>query len=96
MFGKTMSIPDELIMKYFRLITDLPLEEKERIQEELESGSLHPRDGKILLGKTIVRMYHGEEAAEQAEKRFKGSFQKGHCQKTFLNTSGQVKERCRL
>ncbi|WP_299741222.1 tyrosine--tRNA ligase [uncultured Rossellomorea sp.] len=77
MFGKTMSIPDELIMKYFNLITDLSLDEKSKIEKELFEGTLHPRDAKIRLGKTIVSMYHGEEAAGQAENNFKEIFQKG-------------------
>ncbi|WP_201713998.1 tyrosine--tRNA ligase [Rossellomorea arthrocnemi] len=77
MFGKTMSIPDELIIKYFNLITDLTLEEKEKLAVDLKDGSLHPRDAKLLLGKRIVRMYHGRDAAEQAENQFKEVFQKG-------------------
>ncbi|WP_409252587.1 tyrosine--tRNA ligase [Bacillus sp. SCS-153A] len=77
MFGKTMSIPDELMMKYFELATDLSLEEKKSIKENLDNGSLHPRDAKMLLGRTLVRMYHGGEAAEAAEAQFKAVFQKG-------------------
>lgn len=77
MFGKTMSIPDELIIKYFNLITDLSLDEKAEIEKELIQGTLHPRDAKIRLGKTIVSMYHGVEAAELAENNFKEIFQKG-------------------
>ncbi|KAA0564406.1 tyrosine--tRNA ligase [Rossellomorea aquimaris] len=77
MFGKTMSIPDELIIKYFNLITDLSLDEKSKIEKELIERTLHPRDAKIRLGKTIVSMYHGEEAAGQAENNFKKVFQKG-------------------
>ncbi|MGM0750648.1 MAG: tyrosine--tRNA ligase [Bacillota bacterium] len=77
MFGKTMSIPDELIIKYFNLITDLSLDEKSKIEKELIEGTFHPRDAKIHLGKTIVSMYHGEEAAAQAENNFKEVFQKG-------------------
>ncbi|MGD6847816.1 tyrosine--tRNA ligase [Rossellomorea aquimaris] len=77
MFGKTMSIPDELIVKYFNLITDLSLGEKMKIEKELIQGTLHPRDAKIHLGKTIVSMYHGKEAAVQAENNFKEVFQKG-------------------
>ncbi|WP_394137784.1 tyrosine--tRNA ligase [Cytobacillus oceanisediminis] len=77
MYGKTMSIPDELTAKYFNLVTDLPVSEKERMAEQIESGSFHPRDAKMLLGKTIVRMYHGAEAAEKAEQHFKTIFQKG-------------------
>ncbi|MDT9024163.1 tyrosine--tRNA ligase [Rossellomorea yichunensis] len=77
MFGKTMSIPDELIIKYFNLITDLSLDEKTKMEKELIQGTLHPRDAKIRLGKTIVSMYHGKEAAVQAENNFKEVFQKG-------------------
>lgn len=77
MYGKTMSIPDELMGKYFDLVTDLPVEEKIQIKADLENGTLHPRDAKMMLGKIIVRMYHGAKAAEQAEEHFKTVFQKG-------------------
>lgn len=77
MYGKAMSIPDELMNKYFELVTDLPPNQIQQIKEELESGVLHPRDAKMLLGKTIVRMYHGVEAAEQAEQHFISVFQQG-------------------
>ncbi|MGG1630800.1 tyrosine--tRNA ligase [Rossellomorea sp. NRS-1567] len=77
MFGKTMSIPDELIIKYFNLITDISLDEKSKIEKELIQGTLHPRDAKIHLGKTIVSMYHGEASAVQAVNNFKEVFQKG-------------------
>ncbi|MET3698703.1 tyrosyl-tRNA synthetase [Bacillus oleivorans] len=77
MYGKTMSIPDELITKYFDLVTDLPLEEKNQIKVELKEGSLHPRDAKMLLAKTIVRIYHGDKASELAEANFKAVFQRG-------------------
>jgi tyrosyl-tRNA synthetase len=76
MYGKTMSLPDELITKYFELVTDLSLEEKSKIRHGLEAGSLHPRDAKMLLAKTIVRIYHGTEKAEEAETHFKNVFQK--------------------
>ncbi|MDM5227047.1 tyrosine--tRNA ligase [Cytobacillus sp. NJ13] len=77
MYGKTMSIPDELIAKYFNLATDLPVKEKQQIAYGLENGALHPRDAKMLLGRTIVRMYHGTGAADKAELHFKTIFQKG-------------------
>ncbi|WP_113927650.1 tyrosine--tRNA ligase [Bacillus sp. P14.5] len=77
MFGKTMSIPDELMEKYFELASDLTLKEKNEISASLGNGSLHPRDAKMLLGRTLVRMYHGEEAAEKAQEQFKAIFQKG-------------------
>lgn len=77
MFGKTMSLSDELMGKYFDLVTDLSLEDKLKIKNELKLGKLHPRDAKMLLGKTIVNMYHGAEAANHAEENFKTIFQKG-------------------
>lgn len=77
MYGKAMSIPDELMDKYFELVTDLTPIQIQKIKEEIESGILHPRDAKMLLGKTIVRMYHGLEAAEQAEQHFIKVFQQG-------------------
>lgn len=77
MYGKSMSIPDELMGKYFELVTDFTPTQIKKIIEEIESGTFHPRDAKMLLGKTIVRMYHGEEAAEQAEQHFVSIFQKG-------------------
>lgn len=77
MYGKAMSIPDELMNKYFELVTDFTLDQINTIKNDLESGVLHPRDAKMLLGKTIVRMYHGIEAAEKAEKQFISIFQQG-------------------
>ncbi|KKK39774.1 tyrosyl-tRNA synthetase [Mesobacillus campisalis] len=77
MYGKAMSIPDELMVKYFELITDFAPEQIQDIKEKLETGKLHPRDAKMLLGRTIVRMYHGEEGAHKAEQHFVSVFQKG-------------------
>ena len=75
MYGKAMSIPDELMMRYFMLVTDMPIEEQEDMEKRLESGELHPRDAKMQLACTIVRLYHGEEAALEAEEEFKRVFQ---------------------
>lgn len=51
--------------------------EKQQIAEGLENRTLHPRDAKMLLGRTIVRMYHGAGAADKAEQHFQTIFQKG-------------------
>ena len=75
MYGKAMSIPDELMMRYFLLVTDMSIEEQEDMAKRLESGELHPRDAKMQLARTIVRLYHGEEAALEAEEEFKRVFQ---------------------
>ncbi|TCS81298.1 tyrosine--tRNA ligase [Tepidibacillus fermentans] len=75
-YGKAMSIPDELMVKYYQLVTDLPHEEVERMVNGLQDGTIHPRDAKMKLAYTLVRMYHGEEAAQEAEHHFKTVFQK--------------------
>ncbi|WP_458122721.1 tyrosine--tRNA ligase [Paenibacillus sp. Z3-2] len=77
MYGKTMSLPDQLMKKYFELVTDLPTEQIRAIQEDLDSGNLHPRDAKMFLAKTIVQMYHGGSSADKAEQHFVSVFQQG-------------------
>ena len=74
-YGKAMSVPDELMLKYFELATDLSGEELEALERGLKDGSVHPRDAKMKLARTFVRMYHGEEAAEAAERHFVTVFQ---------------------
>lgn len=75
MYGKAMSIPDELMARYFMLVTDMPREEQEQLAQGLKDGSVHPRDAKMLLAKTIVALYHGAAAAEAAEQEFVRVFQ---------------------
>lgn len=76
MYGKTMSIPDELMLKYFELVTRVPMEELGKIKKGLEEGFLHPRDVKMRLAREIVSMFHGSKAALEAEEHFKLVFQK--------------------
>jgi tyrosyl-tRNA synthetase len=75
-YGKAMSIPDELMVKYFELVTDLSLEELKELKAGLADGSIHPRDAKMRLARRLTAMYHGDEAAEAAEAHFKRVFQK--------------------
>jgi tyrosyl-tRNA synthetase len=70
MFGKAMSLRDELMVKYFRLATDVHPDDVDRIESGLTSGQLHPGATKRRLAREIVSLYHSEEAAETAEKRF--------------------------
>lgn len=77
MYGKTMSIPDELMLKYFELVTDLTVDELDGLKQALEQEKLHPRDAKMRLAHTLVRMYHGKEAADEAQRHFQTVFQKG-------------------
>ena len=76
-YGKTMSIPDELMIRYFELVTAVSMEDIKKIKEGLENNSLHPRDIKMRLAREIVTIYHGLDAAFQAEEEFKNMFQKG-------------------
>lgn len=75
MYGKAMSIPDELMARYFMLVTDMPREEQEQLAQGLKDGSVHPRDAKMILAKTIVALYHGDAAAAAAEQEFVRVFQ---------------------
>ncbi|MBD3361058.1 tyrosine--tRNA ligase [Candidatus Peregrinibacteria bacterium] len=75
MFGKTMSIPDKLIVPYFELATNISLEEIDNIKKVLDEGQ-NPRDLKIRLAKEIVTLYHDKEAAKNAEKEFINIFSK--------------------
>lgn len=77
MFGKAMSIPDALMMRYYMLVTDVPVDEQQRMAAALEDGSLHPRDAKMRLGWEIVNLYHGAEAADAAQAEFVRVFQQG-------------------
>jgi len=76
MYGKVMSIPDEVMISYYELTTDVEPEEIEEIRRKLEEGTLHPRDAKMRLAREIVKLYHGEEAAKKAEEEFIKVFQK--------------------
>ncbi|KZE69237.1 tyrosine--tRNA ligase [Fictibacillus phosphorivorans] len=77
MYGKSMSIPDSLMIKYFELVTNFTPEELQRLKSDIASEEMHPRDAKMLLANTIVKMYHGKKAAEAAEKHFITVFQQG-------------------
>ncbi|MEC0237229.1 tyrosine--tRNA ligase [Paenibacillus kribbensis] len=74
-YGKSMSVPDELMLKYFELATDITNEELAELAKGVQDGSVHPRDAKMKLAGTLVRMYHGEEAAEAAKQHFVTVFQ---------------------
>jgi len=69
-FGRTLSIPDNLIFNYFELGTDISSSELKEIKHQLEDSKVNPRDFKRKLARTLVRMYHSEEAAILAEEEF--------------------------
>lgn len=74
MFGKIMSIPDRLLWKYYELLTDVPLEEIEKMKEEAEAGKLNPRDAKMQLAFLMVSQYHSPEDAQKAKEEFERVF----------------------
>ena len=70
MFGKVMSIPDELMVKYYRLASTLSVAEIDQLEADLKADKLHPNKVKRALARNIVAAYHDEAAAEQAEADF--------------------------
>ncbi len=76
MFGKSMSIADELIVKYLLLCTDLPLKEIDEIDKGIKAGD-NPRDAKVALAKALVALYHNIAAADLAGEEFVNVFKKG-------------------
>jgi tyrosyl-tRNA synthetase len=75
-YGKTLSIPDNLIYTYFELATDVNNTELKKIKEDLANPALNPRDTKRTLARTLVAMYHSADAALEAEKEFDNIFVK--------------------
>jgi tyrosyl-tRNA synthetase len=69
-YGKTLSIPDDLIYPYYELATDVSLEELAEIKTKLNDGKTNPRDIKRALARKLVEMYHSKDAAVQAEEEF--------------------------
>jgi tyrosyl-tRNA synthetase len=70
MFGKTMSIPDTLIIRYFELLTRVSLQELQKLQQAMSSGELNPRDAKMRLAREIISMYHSAGEARKAQDKF--------------------------
>jgi tyrosyl-tRNA synthetase len=81
MFGKIMSIKDELISKYFLLCTD--------IKEEINKNE-NPKDSKIRLAYEIVKIYHGEKSAQKAEENFVHTFSKGGIPEEMMDMRGNT------
>lgn len=77
MYGKTMSIPDTLIARYFEHFTGVPMAEVREMADGMAAGRLNPRDAKMRLGREIVALYHGREAAARAEAAFVRRFRLG-------------------
>jgi len=76
MFGKIMSISDDLMFKYYELLTDMTLKEIEALKNDIKEGRRHPKDVKKQLAKMIIADFHSKEDAEKAEEEFERVFAK--------------------
>lgn len=75
-FGKIMSISDELMWRYYELLSDQDLRQIQTLRAQVESGGLHPMEVKKSLGAELVARFHGATAAESAREYFETKFQK--------------------
>ncbi len=76
MFGKVMSIPDELIIEYLVHCTRVPMVEVKAWEEKIKVGE-NPRDAKVFLAQSLVALYHGEDNAKKSVEYFENTFSKG-------------------
>jgi tyrosyl-tRNA synthetase len=76
MYGKLMSLPDDLIVPYLRLVTGLDESEIARVEQEMAEGG-NPRDAKARLARLVVERFHDAAAAGDAVEGFKAQFQRG-------------------
>lgn len=77
MYGKAMSIPDELMPKYFELVSNISTGDLAQVLSGLADGSYHPRDAKMRLARELVSRFHGERAGLAAEQNWQQVFQQG-------------------
>jgi tyrosyl-tRNA synthetase len=74
MFGKIMSISDDLMWRYFELLSDIAASDLKTFRDQAVSGEMNPKHIKVQLGKELVTRYHSEDAAEQAAQEFENVF----------------------
>nr|WP_320011423.1 tyrosine--tRNA ligase [uncultured Desulfobulbus sp.] len=73
-FGKVMSVSDELMFRYYELLSDLPLDEVAALKARMSLGEIHPKKVKVQLAKEMVARFHSPEAADDAERNFEQVF----------------------
>lgn len=74
MFGKLMSISDELMLKYYELLSDITIEQLNSLKEGIQKGTAHPRDAKVSFAKEMITRFHSKEAADGAHENFDKMF----------------------
>ncbi|VAX18428.1 Tyrosyl-tRNA synthetase [hydrothermal vent metagenome] len=75
-FGKIMSVSDDLMLTYYELLSDKTNEEVKKLAEDIKSGALHPKKAKVALGKEIVARFHSAKDADSASTEFENIFKK--------------------
>jgi tyrosyl-tRNA synthetase len=91
-FGKIMSVSDELMIRYYELLSDMPLSELEMLKVGVKNGSVHPMEAKKQLGREMVARNHGVPAAAQAEENFVKRFRDNQTPDEMSETILTVKE----
>ena len=91
-FGKAMSVSDELMWRYYELLTDLSITEVAQIKAAVADGSKHPRDAKVDLAKRIVADFHSQSAADTAESEFNRRFREHQAPSDLMTTEISVAE----
>jgi len=76
-YGKVLSVSDELMFRYFELVSDLSNRDIAELKEKVKAGTLHPKEVKKQLARQLTSRFHGQEAALAAESNFEKVFQKG-------------------
>ncbi len=94
-FGKVMSISDDLMLRYYELLSDMTLAELEKLKQGLADGAVHPMTAKKSLGREIVTRFHGPGAGEAAEENFVKRFKENEipdemAQVSYRLTDGAV------
>jgi tyrosyl-tRNA synthetase len=74
MFGKIMSVTDELMFRYYLLLSDMSIEDVNRLKTDVASGKIHPMEAKKNLASEIVTRYHGQQRAKEAQEGFEQIF----------------------
>jgi tyrosyl-tRNA synthetase len=98
MYGKLIRIPDDQIVTYLEMTTNMPMDKVQEIDESLQKNNLHPLEAKKLLARTVVTELHDLQSAHKAEEHFEKTFQKGEAefneevknQKTLVKTLAQI------
>jgi tyrosyl-tRNA synthetase len=89
-FGKLMSISDDLMLQYYELLSDISLGEWERLKREIADGSRHPMEAKLGLSREIVARFHGDSAAKESEEGFRKRFSRKEFPEDARRVSGSA------